>query len=228
MTLPLLATKLLAGGMLALGIGAGTLGAVSTANRTAIDTAITNKDLTAYKSATIQAATDAANNLTQDQLNTLSDRKAKMLAVQTAIDNNDYTAFKASADTRMLARVTTQAQFDTLVTNNKTEKAEQEVINTAIKNNDFAAFKAARLADNDTDNNKGNRPVPTDAQLQTRFDAMVAQYKADDTLPQVRGNGMEGFGGGRGGRHGGRMKGFDAPDGVTDSSSSSSSSTTAQ
>jgi hypothetical protein len=184
MTLPLLATKLLAGGMLALGIGAGTLGAVSSANRTAIDTAITNKDLTAYKSATIQAATDAANSITQDQLNTISDRFAQ-------------------------------------------EKIEQEAINTAIKNNDFAAFKSARLADKDTDNNKGNRPVPTDTQLQTRFDALVAQYKLDGTLPQAHGFGMGGMRGGPGGHRGG-MKGFDAPDGVTDSSSTSSSSATAQ
>ena len=134
MSLPLLATKLLAGGMLALGIGASTLGTVSSANRTAIDTAITNKDLTAFKSATIQAATDRANSITQDQFDTLVTKhqveKTEQEAINTAIKNNDFAAFKAAKiidrSTNMSKNnrptptdVQLQTRFDAMVTKYK-------------------------------------------------------------------------------------------------------------
>lgn len=175
-----------------------------------VQTAITNKDLNAYKTAKNQLISDKTtaeankvNATTQDQLNTMSDSQAKRLVVQTAITNNDYNAFKANADANMLKRTPDQASFDKLVASQKAHTAENQAMSDAIKNNDFNAFKTAQNTEqtskqNDPNEvNNGKRPTPTDAQLQTRFDAMVAKYKADGSLPtDNKGMGI------MGGRHG--------------------------
>jgi hypothetical protein len=219
---------IVAGALAVAGLGGATVFAATNptiqADYTKVQTAIVNKDLTSYKTAKTQlindkttAETTKINATTQDQLNTMSDKLAKITAVQAAITVNDYNAFKAAADANMLARTPDQASFDKLVANQKAHADEIAKISEAIKNNDFNAFKAAEatmVANRPTDNNRKNdsRPAPTDAQLQTRFDKMVADYKANGTLPSDnkgmmgRGGmddfGGEGFGGGRGHRGG--------------------------
>jgi hypothetical protein len=224
--------KLIAVGVLAVaGLGGATVFAATNptiqADFSKVQTAIVNKDLTSYKTAKTQLINDRTNvetarvnATTQDQLNAMSDKLAKRTAVQAAITANDYNAFKASADANMLKRVPDQASFDKLVANQKARTENLVKISEAVKNNDFNAFKVAEasmIANRPNDNNRknDNRPAPTDAQLQTRFDKMVADYKANGKLP-VDNKGMmgrggmsddfggEGFGGGRG--HKGGMK----------------------
>lgn len=212
--------QLIAGSMAVIGLGgAGIIASTNPTINASIQnaqTAITNKDLSAYKIAAKQLNTDRFNSqntlidaTTQDQLNTMSDKQAKRKAVQDAITNNDYNAFKANADSRMLQRVTDQASFDKLVTSSKLRLENHAKEVEAIKNNDFNAYKATKLAEKTNDTNIKNgrtRPVPTDAELQTRFDKLVANYKADGSLPSDQKE--KGFGGfemggrGHGGRHG--------------------------
>jgi hypothetical protein len=182
-----------------------------------VQTAITNKDLSGYKSAEKQLVTDRSidqnariDGTTQDQLNTISDKQSKMKATQDAITNNDYNAFKANADQRMLTRVTDQAGFDKLVNGNKVHLDQANKIAEAIKSNDFAAFKRAESNEqtNETnDKQEKSRPAPTDVELQTQFDKLVANYKADGSLPADQ-KGFGGFGMGGRGHGGGRGKGF--------------------
>jgi hypothetical protein len=181
----------------------------------AVQTAITNKDLSAFKTAKTQLVNDKSteeiaeiNSTTQDQLNTIADRQAKMTATQTAIANNDYNAFKTNADQRMLKQVPDQASFDKLVTEIKARTDAMNQINIAIQNNDFNTFKTAEASMQNlhgSDNKSGKtRPTPTDAQIQARFDKMVANYKATGQLPSNK-SGMEMMGE-RGGYFGGKRE----------------------
>ena len=208
MSTTLIATKLLASAGIALSLGG--MGFAAAQNPTlqadmkAVETAITNKDFTAWKSASIQAATDRINATTEDQFNKLSNNVSQHKAAQEAIANNDYTAFKNSGDTKMLKRITTEDQFKQLVSDYQSRKSAQQAMNEAIKNNDFVAYKAAWSSLRSTfDENKDTqrtRPQPTDAELQTRFDALVKQYKADGSLPDADGFGPGIFGMGHWGR----------------------------
>jgi hypothetical protein len=225
MSLSLVSTKILTGALLAIGIG-GT-GAAFALSPTvqkdvqAVQSALSSKDFGAFKSATIQAATDRVNSMTQDQFDKLSTNYTQHKAAQDAIAAGDYIAFQNSGDTRMLKRITTEEQFRTAVSEYTTRKAAQASVNETIKNNDFAAYKTAisqlmnaRKQDSG-DTNGPSRPQPTDAQLQTRFDTLVANYKADGSLPTEDGFGRFGMMGmGRG--HGGGMRGDHAMEGPQD------------
>lgn len=216
-----LSTKLFAG-TLAIAGGMGGITALASSNPTVqqdvknVQTAIESKDLNAYKTAKTQLVTDEAkvrtdkiNATTQDDLNTMADNQAKMKAVSEAIKNNDYEAFKANAPEKMLKKVNSQAEFDKLVANYKTRQEELAKLSDAIKNNDFNAFKtleqARRAANNDKKDT--NKPEPTEAELQAKFDEMVTKYKADGSLPGQEGGamGMRFLEGGKGGmKRGGR------------------------
>lgn len=190
------------------------------ANFTNLQTAITNKDLAGYKTAKTELINSRKTNeltrinaTTQEELNSLGDKQAKWLAVQTAITNNDYNAFRTSADAKMLARTPDQANFDKLVAGQKAHIASELKESEAIKNNDFNAYKLAESEEvnnrtlNNTNNKKSNRPAQTEAEMKTRFDQMVSDYKATGTLPSdskgfFDGHGMgdygdKGFVGGR-------------------------------
>jgi hypothetical protein len=201
-------------------LGAGAIGVSAAANPTfssdwkAVQTAIINKDLAAFKDATIQSATNRANSVTQEELNKMSDRAVSQQVTQDAISNNDYEAFKKVADSKILEQVNSQAEFNQLVSRNKTKVENQSKVNDAVKNNDFEAYKNAlttQFIDRPMGkmfNGKG--PEFSDAQLKTRFDEQVAQYKADGTLPgenNFMGMGRGGFKGGRGGHGRGMMMG---------------------
>jgi hypothetical protein len=225
--------KLIAAGILAVaGLTGATVFAATNptiqANFTNVQTAIVNKDLTGYKTAKTQlindrttAQTTKVNATTQDQLDAMSEKLNKRKAIEAAITANDYNAFKAVADANMLKRTPDQASFDKLVSIQKAHADQITKIGEAIKNNDFNAFKVAessQIANRPLDNNKnGNkkneksekRPAPTDAQLQAKFNKMVADYKANGTLPTDHKGmmgidhgkddfGGEGFGYGRG------------------------------
>lgn len=209
-----LSTKIFAG-TLAIAGGMGGIGALASSNPTIqqdvknVQTAIESKDLNAYKTAKTQLVTDEAkvktdkiNSTTQDELNTMANNQAKRKAVADAIKNNNYEAFKANANPQTLAKVNSQAEFDKLVAKYKTQQENLAKLTDAIKNNDFNSFKAlaeARQANNPNKDDK--RPEPTDAQLQAKFDEMVAKYKADRSLPGQDGDmmGMGGLEGGKGG-----------------------------
>lgn len=215
--MPLL-NQLIAGGIAAISLGGVAVTAATNpaikADFTNVQTAMTNKDLGAYKTAEKQLVTDrsAAQNTkidatTQDQLNTMSDKQAKSKATQDAITNNDYNAFKANASQQMLTRTPDQASFDKLVASNKARTDTMNQISDSIKNNDFNAYKTAvttgeqnEPAGNDA--NEKARPAPTDAQIQTQFDKLEAAFKADGTLPNLN-MGGRGFGGEAGDNHGG-------------------------
>jgi hypothetical protein len=214
-----LSTNLIAGS-LAIAGSIGGVGAIAASNPAikadfqSVQTAITAKDLGGYKTAktqlindTTKAETDQVNATTQDQLNTMSDKQIKMKATKDAITNNDYNAFKTNADQRMLTRVTDQAGFDKLVTINKAHLDQANKIADAIKNNDFSAFKTAESNEqtNETnDKQEKSGPAPTDTQLQTQFDKLAANYKANGSLPtDQKGFGRFGMGGrGNGGERG--------------------------
>lgn len=198
------------------------------ASLTQVQSAITSKNLTDYKTAAIQLSNDKQagqvtkiNSTTQEQLDAMANKQASTKAVQDAITNNDYNTFKASADSRMLARTPDQASFDKLVTNTKARLDNLNKLSDAIKANDFNAYKTAvqahetnEMTDGNNKNNKeANETPPTDTQIQTRFDKDIANYKSDGSLPNLN-NGMFGrFGGGdfdgegmghQGGQHGGK------------------------
>ena len=176
----------------------------------AVQNAITSKDLGAYKTAKTQLANDKKdaevtkiNTTTQDQLNTISDRQTKSQARINALTSNDLTAFNSNSN-----KAVDQATFDKMVANNKTRLETMNKISDAIKNNDFNTFKS--IEQNKMNEMKANHPNKkgndkqdhknlTDAQLQTRFDKMVADYKATGQLPtQDLGFGMRSDKGGLG------------------------------
>jgi hypothetical protein len=201
-------------------VGIGTLAAnAQTNNSDTVRTAIQNRDLTAFKKAVVDRAQYHADSTTQDDLNKRADNLAKHEAVKTAIDNNDYEAFKSNADPRMLAKVNSQEAFTKLVESSKQMKAIQDKVDQAVKDNNFDAFKAAKtemkaLRDaeeaqepaDSSDKRNSNRAAPTEAEMKTRFDKLVAQYKADGSLPSTRGIG-HGFGDDFDGHRGGKGHG---------------------
>jgi hypothetical protein len=181
-------------------------------SNTAARTALINKDFEGFKKAIVTDAQSKANNLTQTKFDEMSTRAISQKATQDAIAANDYEAFKKAADPRMLTKVNTQEAFTALVNNQKANDAVKVKIDDSIKNNDFIAFKAAqtemmtlRESNKPADANEAietnTRPTPTDAQIQTRFDALVAKFKADGTLPSAN-EGGKGFGGMNKGGHG--------------------------
>jgi hypothetical protein len=145
-------------------------------SNTAARTALINKDINAFKSAIVTDAQTRSNNLTQSEFD---------------------------------SRVTTQEAFTALVNSQKAMDAIKVKIDNAIKANDFAAFKTAqtemmalREANKPAEANDNHiRPTPTDAELQTKFDTLVARFKADGTLPSANFGGKGGFDGGFGGGH---------------------------
>jgi hypothetical protein len=185
-------------------------------SNTAARTALINKDFNAFKSAIVTDAQTRSNNLTQAEFDSMSTRAIAQEATQAAIKANDYEAFKKSADSRMLARVTTQEAFTALVNSQKAMDAIKVKIDNAIKANDFAAFKTAqtemmalREANKPQEANDNHiRPTPTDAELQTKFDTLVTRFKADGTLPSANFGGKSGFDGGFGGGHKGGKSRF--------------------
>jgi hypothetical protein len=223
-----LTTKIAASSLLVVG-GVGGFVTLAASNPTLqkdianVQTAITNKDLPAYKSAKLQLNNDKSaaraseiNATTQDQLNTLAERTAKQKATQEAITNKDYNAFTANADQKMLSRVNSQAEFDKLVVRNSARVDRLNKESEAIKNNDFNAYKSAvqlaeknEVADDNSSHQKSGI-APTDAQIQSRFDKQVAQYKADGTLPNSNNGIMLGGRGHRGGLGGDGMGGKDS------------------
>jgi hypothetical protein len=203
-------------GLMVVGIGSLVANA-QTSNSDALKTSIQNRDLTAFKKAIVDRAQHHADSTTQDDLNKRADNLAKHDAVKTAIDNNDYEAFKSNANSRMLAKVNSQDAFTKLVESTKQMKVIQDKVDQAVKDNNFEAFKAAqaemktlhdsREANEPADANEKTRVAPTEAEMKTRFDKLVAQYKADGSLPSSRGMG-HGFGDDFGGEgHQGRGQG---------------------
>lgn len=111
-------------------------------------------------------------------------------AVQKAIESGDYAAFREA----MIAQIPTEAEFQKRVAAHKAHAVALTAIQTAIKNNDFAAFQKAHtdmkatMSEFHTEN--GITPKTPDAdQMKKHFDEMVAQYKADGTLPTEFGKG---------------------------------------
>jgi hypothetical protein len=189
-------------------------------SNTAARTALVNKDFEGFKKAIVNNAQTRSNNLTQAEFDSMSSRAITQEATQAAIKANDYEAFKKSADPRMLAKINTQEAFTSLVNSSKAMEAIKVKVDNAIKANDFGAFKSAqaeimalREANKPAEANEANenhiRPVPTDAQLQTKFDTLVAKFKADGSLPSTNFEGKGGFGGGHGGHRGGSKGGLE-------------------
>jgi hypothetical protein len=198
-------------------VGIGSLAAnAQTTNSDALKTAIQNRDLVAFKKAFVDRAQQNADSTTQDELNKRADNLAKHDAVKTAIENNDYEAFKSNAGTRMLEKVNNQEAFMKLVESSKQMKAIGEKVDQAVKDNNFDAFKSAKAdmktlreanKPADDNDNRRERAEPTEAEMKTRFDKLVEQYKADGSLPSERGTGHgfgDDFGGHRGGKGSGR------------------------
>ncbi len=210
--------KKIVAGALVIIAGIGGVSAFAMSNPTiqadfkAVQTAIASKDLGAYKTAKTQLANDKKdaevtkiNTTTQDQLNTMSDRQAKSQARMIALNNNDLAGFNSNSN-----KAVDQATFDKMVTNNKTRLDTMNKISNAIKNNDFNTFKSIQQnkmnemkanhpnkKGNDKQNQKKDYKNLTDAQLQTKFDKMVADYKATGQLPaQDLGFGTKGHKGG--------------------------------
>ncbi len=108
-----------------------------------------------------------------------------------AIEEGNYENFKKSANPKILARITNQADFDKLVKNFKSTKVIQDKINQAIKDNNYDAFKSAqkemkslRDANKPADApSRPNKKTPTEEEQKTRFDKIVSKYKTDGTLP---------------------------------------------
>jgi hypothetical protein len=185
----------------------------------AAKTALINKDFEGFKKAIVNDAQTRSNNLTQAEFDSLSSKAVTHEAINNAIKANDYEAFKKVADSKMLGKINTQEAFNALVNSSKTYEEIKLKIDNAIKTNDFVAFKAAQTemttlkeAKHPKYNNEVNknhqRPVPTDEQLQIKFDNLVAKFKADGSLPSTDFGYKEGFGGGRGGFKGGAKGGF--------------------
>jgi hypothetical protein len=154
--------------------------------------ALLKGDFNAYKSSIVDSAKKQSDSLTQDKFNTLSTEAIKREATQKAIEEGNYENFKKSAETRLLSRITTQAEFDKLVTQAKAAKAIQDKIIQAIKDNNYEAFKSAQeeIKTSKPANDKGGKRGdhnPTEAEMKSRFDSMVASFKADGSLPSNKG-----------------------------------------
>lgn len=184
------------------------LGVMSLAhNNQAMKDMLVKGDYTGYKSALVESGKKKADKLTESKFNEMSKKAQSMEATKKAIEEGNYENFKKSADARMLAKVTSQADFDKLVAEFKSAKAIQDKITQAIKDNNFEAFKSAHTEmktlreSNKSSNKEGktNKTAPTDEQLKSKFDKLVAQYKADGSLPsKVMMKGSKGgFGRGR-------------------------------
>jgi hypothetical protein len=150
--------------------------------------------------------------LTEERFNDMVAKQAEHAALEASIEAGDYVAFKNA----MIAQIPSEADFQKMVTEQKTRTEHKTKLETAVKNNDFTAYKALlteQKAQMETHRPEGMkddkvRPEPTDEQLQKRFDALVASYTENGTLPDtmVGGPGYGGKMGGHGrGGHGGPM-----------------------
>jgi|GEM_PF-5232381 len=114
-------------------------------------------------------------------------------AVQKAIETGDYAAFREA----MIAQIATEAEFQKRVAAHKAHALALTAMQTAIKNNDFAAFKKAnedmRAAMMSLNAENDDTPkTPNEEQMKKHFEKMIAQYKADGTLPEeMRKGGMK-------------------------------------
>jgi hypothetical protein len=162
----------------------------------AVKEALLKGDFNGYKTAIVDSAKKQSDSLTQDKFNTMSTEAIAREATQKAIEEGNYENFKKTADTRLLARITTQAEFDKLVVEAKATKLIQDKINQSIKDNNYEAYKAAQLEmktardANKPVNDKGGKRgdyTPTEADMKSRFDSMVVAYKADGSLPSNQG-----------------------------------------
>lgn len=111
-------------------------------------------------------------------------------AVKKALESGDYTAFREA----MIAQIPTEADFQKQVAAHKAHIVALTAIQTAVKNNDFVAFQKAhetmKTAMSEVYGEDGVTPKTPDAtQMKKHFDEMVAQYKADGTLPTEFGKG---------------------------------------
>ncbi len=154
-----------------------------------VQKALIAKDLNAYKQAVLtnnaKNTQEKLDNLTQDKLNLMSDNYAKMQATQTKITDSVKAGdkledYKSTVKEAKNLRDTMRARIET------SQKPD--------------ANKTVRLP----------RPEPTDAELETRYNEQVAQYKKDGTLPMMGKGGSEkmnreGSEGGRG-NHGGQRR----------------------
>ncbi len=130
---------------------------------------------------------EVKSTLTEERFNDMVAKQAEHAALQASIEAGDYTAFKNA----MIAQIPSEADFQKMVTESKTRAENKTKLETAVKNNDFAAYKAllveqkaqmeAHRPEGMTDDKV--RPEPTDEQLQKRFDALVASYAENGTLP---------------------------------------------
>jgi hypothetical protein len=169
-----ISTKLAIGGLAIIALAGGAT-AFATSNSTAVQDAINNKDLGAYKTALIQKATDRGNSTTQEELNKMSDRmatkKAELLKLDDAVKNNNLEDYKTAVKAHE-------------VSHQETEKTE--------------------LNPDGTPENHPQRPALTDDQIKARFDTDRKAYEADNTvLPSTRiyeGKGMGMRGGNKHGR----------------------------
>ncbi|MEI6711787.1 MAG: hypothetical protein WCK88_06485 [bacterium] len=124
--------------------------------------------------------------ITETQFANMVAQNAARTAEDNAITAGDYTAFRNAK----IAEIPTEAEFRNMVTIHTAQVTAQAAIETAVKNNDFAAFQKAE-SDLQTAMAalKTNRPgfvpkTPDATQMKKRFDQMVAQFKADGTLPK--------------------------------------------
>jgi hypothetical protein len=109
--------------------------------------------------------------------------------VKSAVEANDYTKLSTTEQAKI-----TKEQFVKMVTMHTTMEVGKVAIETAVKNNDFTAFTTAITAQHtameankpaDMTDDKA-RPTPTDAELKTHFDKMVAYYKTNGKLPEMK------------------------------------------
>lgn len=154
------------------------------------------------------------STLTEERFNDMVAKQAEHAALQASIEAGDYTAFKNA----LIAQIPSEEEFQMMVTQQKTRAEHKTKLETTVKNNDFAAYKVllteqkaqmeARRPEGMMDDTV--RPEPTDKQLQKRFDALVAGYAENGTLPDTMAGGP-GFGGKMGGHvrggHGGPQSG---------------------
>jgi hypothetical protein len=161
-----------------------------------VHSAIVNKDLTQYKAAQTEtinqekkAELDKVNSMTQEQFDTMADKHIKLTAARKAIADNDYEAFKANADDKMLSKITDQVSFDKMVANQKARAEHQAKVTEAVKTNNFDLFKQAiseREANHPKKDEDSSRPEPSEAELKTRFDKMVENFKKNGVISQGR------------------------------------------
>ena len=159
-------------------------------------------DFEGFKSSIIKNAESKTKNLTKDQFDSMSKAAIKHKSVKKAILDSNYDDFKTNADKRMLDQIKTLEDFNKLVSTSKTTKLIQDKINQSVKDNNFDAFKSATTELNNNHqrnlNNKENKnkQAPTETMQKSRFDMLVAEYKASGTLPDS--NDKRGFEGRKG------------------------------